>query len=345
MPPSRLTLAVLVAALCVCIVAGKVGRNGKRKEKMGKGGKVKMLEHRIDELMKKVNSMSSPVHVHLHGGVAMDEGHAPRGVAVDGGDMGAGHHGHTMVEGGKKKSCPTALVNCFIDPCTGASCPGVPEAVCRPNYCGGCNAEFWTGSRDVTKACSSKPATDESPDVAETTSGTNVHIHLNMAGGGAAEEHTDVSASEAAYAQCQVYPNIGMTGGRQVKGMIQLRQQPKKQLELKVELSGFGRGAKHGFHLHEFADFRKGCSSFGGHYNPHNTDKHGHGGHAGDWGNITSDRMGKVDATMTVDNSLHGAHSIVGRGIVIHSEEDDHQSASSAGGRIACCVIGRATAP
>ena len=41
--------------------------------------------------------------------------------------------------------------------------------------------------------------------------------------------------------------------------------------------------------------------------------------HAGDWGNITSDRMGKVDATMTVNNSLHGAHSIVGRGIVVSS--------------------------
>ena len=72
--------------------------------------------------------------------------------------------------------------------------------------------------------------------------------------------------------------NIHVYGSLNTTDIYISSSQPKKQLELKVELSGFGRGAKHGFHLHEFADFRKGCSSFGGHYNPHNTDKHGHGG-------------------------------------------------------------------
>ena len=33
-------------------------------------------------------------------------------------------------------------VNCFVDPCSVASCPAVPGATCISNYCGGCNAIF-----------------------------------------------------------------------------------------------------------------------------------------------------------------------------------------------------------
>eukprot|EP00486_Rosalina_sp_Unknown_P009047 CAMPEP_0201595752 /NCGR_PEP_ID=MMETSP0190_2-20130828/192645_1 /ASSEMBLY_ACC=CAM_ASM_000263 /TAXON_ID=37353 /ORGANISM="Rosalina sp." /LENGTH=1032 /DNA_ID=CAMNT_0048055839 /DNA_START=42 /DNA_END=3141 /DNA_ORIENTATION=+ len=40
--------------------------------------------------------------------------------------------------------CPTGemIVNCFVDPCRFATCPGVQGATCESNYCGGCNAIF-----------------------------------------------------------------------------------------------------------------------------------------------------------------------------------------------------------
>lgn len=42
-------------------------------------------------------------------------------------------------------SCPrgTPTVNCFVDPCMATSCPGVKDAKCVANYCGGCNALWY----------------------------------------------------------------------------------------------------------------------------------------------------------------------------------------------------------
>jgi hypothetical protein len=50
----------------------------------------------------------------------------------------------------------SALVQCFVDPCEVASCPGA--AICAANYCGGCRAEFFDeGGRAVCRPC----ATDD----------------------------------------------------------------------------------------------------------------------------------------------------------------------------------------
>ncbi|XP_078688249.1 uncharacterized protein LOC144920176 isoform X5 [Branchiostoma floridae x Branchiostoma belcheri] len=56
-------------------------------------------------------------------------------------------------EGGNKVVCnetepPTCppdveVLNCFANPCDVTSCPAHPAATCQPNYCGGCNAEFF----------------------------------------------------------------------------------------------------------------------------------------------------------------------------------------------------------
>ncbi|XP_035679101.1 zonadhesin-like isoform X2 [Branchiostoma floridae] len=47
--------------------------------------------------------------------------------------------------------CPPGVshVSCMADPCEVARCPAHPDAQCRANYCGGCNAEFYDnhGSR------------------------------------------------------------------------------------------------------------------------------------------------------------------------------------------------------
>ncbi|CAF4055856.1 unnamed protein product, partial [Rotaria sp. Silwood2] len=45
----------------------------------------------------------------------------------------------------RKTRCPPGqkLVQCFRDPCQGATCPAYPDATCVSNYCGGCNAEWF----------------------------------------------------------------------------------------------------------------------------------------------------------------------------------------------------------
>jgi len=46
-----------------------------------------------------------------------------------------------------KTLCPNNnQVNCFIDPCSTEGCPAHPTAICKPNYCGGCNAHFYLNS-------------------------------------------------------------------------------------------------------------------------------------------------------------------------------------------------------
>lgn len=103
---------------------------------------------------------------------------------------------------------------------------------------------------------------------------------------------------------------------------------------------------KHGFHVHEHGD----CSahdgmSAGGHFNPTNTK---HGGpdsaerHVGDFGNLEANADGvahydRLDKVI----SLNGSHSIVGKSIVVHADEDDlhTQPTGNSGARIACGVI------
>ena len=56
-------------------------------------------------------------------------------------------------------TCPdcTRPVNCLADPCDVARCPAVPDAKCRADYCGGCNARFFVRKgrreREVTDRC------------------------------------------------------------------------------------------------------------------------------------------------------------------------------------------------
>jgi Cu-Zn family superoxide dismutase len=117
-------------------------------------------------------------------------------------------------------------------------------------------------------------------------------------------------------------------------------------IEITGEITGLTPG-EHAFHVHEFGDCSsKDGMSTGGHFNPDH--KH-HGGpdsesrHVGDLGNIKADDSGKVD--LHIEDKLiqlHGPHSIVGRGLIIHAKADDLRSdpAGNAGGRIACGVIG-----
>ena len=133
--------------------------------------------------------------------------------------------------------------------------------------------------------------------------------------------------------------------GSKVKGTIMFVQKGNK-VHVKGRISGLTPGL-HGFHVHEFGDLNSpdGMAT-GGHFNPegkkhggpHDTDRH-----VGDLGNVKADENGKV--TLNKNDKvikLHGPHSIVGRGLIIHAKADDlkTQPTGDAGGRVAQGVIG-----
>ena len=133
-----------------------------------------------------------------------------------------------------------------------------------------------------------------------------------------------------------------------VKGSILLIQAPGTPTLIKGIITGLQPGL-HGFHIHEFGDMSDGCKSMGGHYNPDDVD---HGdiikGHVGDLGNITADDSGIAKFTIEAKRvDLLGDRSIVGRGIVVHADEDDlgrggdaeSLKTGNAGDRLACGVI------
>ena len=97
------------------------------------------------------------------------------------------------------------------------------------------------------------------------------------------------------------------------------------------------------------------CESMCAHFNPYHKD---HGGpdsknrHVGDLGNLKTDSEGVAKYSIT-DNliKLRGTKcNIIGRGLIIHAEEDDCGKGSfpdslttgHSGKRIACAVIGYA---
>ena len=133
-----------------------------------------------------------------------------------------------------------------------------------------------------------------------------------------------------------------------VKGSILLMQAPGTPTLIKGTITGLEPGA-HGVHIHEFGDMSDGCKSMGGHYNPDNVN-HGdlNEGHVGDLGNIEADEDGKADFSIKAHRvDLIGDRSVVGRGIVVHADEDDlgkggdeeSLKTGNAGDRLACGVI------
>jgi Cu-Zn family superoxide dismutase len=133
--------------------------------------------------------------------------------------------------------------------------------------------------------------------------------------------------------------------GSKVHGVIHFTQKGD-MVHVKGKITGLTPGL-HGFHVHEYGDMTddKGMST-GGHFDP---DKKMHGGpkskerHVGDLGNIKANDKGVAEIDM-MDKllSLHGPHSIIGRGLIVHAKADDLKSQPSgdAGGRVGGGVIG-----
>jgi len=133
-----------------------------------------------------------------------------------------------------------------------------------------------------------------------------------------------------------------------VKGSILLIQAPGTPTLIRGTITGLTPG-KHGFHIHEFGDMSDGCKSMGGHYNP---DDVNHGGlkegHVGDLENVVADKDGMAKFSIVAERvDLMGDRSVIGRGIVIHEDEDDlgkggdaeSLKTGNAGERLACGVI------
>ncbi|EDW83652.2 uncharacterized protein Dwil_GK13564, partial [Drosophila willistoni] len=113
----------------------------------------------------------------------------------------------------------------------------------------------------------------------------------------------------------------------QVKGNVTFIQNDCGQnVHVRILLTLLKEG-KHGFHIHEKGYLTNGCTSMGAHYNPQKVD---HGGpdhevrHVGDLGNVAVNSTGILNVTITDSVlSLTGKHIIIGRGVVVHEDEDD----------------------
>ena len=136
-----------------------------------------------------------------------------------------------------------------------------------------------------------------------------------------------------------------------VTGTVTFEEQ-SKYIVMDIQLKGLSKNALHGFHIHEAGDLTDKCESMCAHFNPYNKE---HGGpglkdrHVGDLGNLKTDKYGHVNIRMT-DNmiKLKGKANIIGRGLIIHADEDDlglgtnvaSKLNGNSGKRIACAIIG-----
>ena len=155
---------------------------------------------------------------------------------------------------------------------------------------------------------------------------------------GAAPNTTDSKLVERAVAHVTAVGTSGVTGTVSFRRMAM-------GLEVHVVLDGQKPG-DHGLHVHEKGDCAgMGAMTAGDHFNPGNAP---HGSressqrHAGDFGNVTADAAGHVDATFTDTHvALSGETSILGRAIMVHAEKDDgmSQPSGNSGERVGCGII------
>lgn len=136
------------------------------------------------------------------------------------------------------------------------------------------------------------------------------------------------------------------TEGNSAEGTVVFTQ-TDEGVRVEASISGLDANSLHGFHIHEYGDCRASDgTSAGGHFDPEDME---HGGpddeirHVGDLGNLESDADGNGTADF-VDSRLQlsGMMSILGRGLIVHAEEDDLESqpVGAAGARLGCGVIG-----
>jgi len=132
-------------------------------------------------------------------------------------------------------------------------------------------------------------------------------------------------------AVCEVAPQGKACGGGAecapgCTGTITLTQTSADECVIEYCIKGLTPG-KHGFHIHEKADFSNGCNSAGPHYNPFGK-THGSPSdverHVGDLGNIEPDASGIAKGVIS-DHliKIEGEYTVVGRSFMVHADPDD----------------------
>lgn len=139
---------------------------------------------------------------------------------------------------------------------------------------------------------------------------------------------------------------ISPTEGNDTQGTVTFRR-TGDGIAVVANIENLEPNSRHGFHIHQYGDCTApDATSAGGHYNP---TQERHGGrqaderHVGDLGNLESNDRGIANLEYIDDKlTMDGAHTILGRGIIVHAGEDDYetQPTGDAGGRIGCGVIG-----
>ncbi len=155
------------------------------------------------------------------------------------------------------------------------------------------------------------------------------------------------AAKKELFAKTELQAKSGSTAS----GTVEFFKEGKNVL-IEAKVAGVGPG-EHGFHLHEKGDCSApDASSAGGHFNPQH---HEHAGpksashHAGDFGNIEvkADGSGTMSLVLKGEDAKIALEDAVGKAIILHEKQDDlkTQPTGNAGGRIACGVVEKATAP
>ncbi len=139
-----------------------------------------------------------------------------------------------------------------------------------------------------------------------------------------------------------------------IKGIVRFTEY-EHEVIMSVDIKGLKPNSKHGFHVHECGDMSDKCESMCAHFNPYNKNHGGPGDkerHVGDLGNLITDKNGCAKYTQSDTMiKLRGTKcNIIGRGLIIHEDEDDlgrggqkdSLTTGHAGKRIACAVIGYA---
>ena len=139
-----------------------------------------------------------------------------------------------------------------------------------------------------------------------------------------------------------------------IKGTVKFSEDSKgNRIKIELNITGLKPRSKHGFHVHEAGDLTDKCTSMCAHFNPFGKN-HGCPGlkerHVGDLGNIVTNSKGEAKyAFYDSMVKLRGTKcNIIGRGLIIHDDEDDcgtggnaeSLKTGNAGKRIACAVIG-----
>jgi len=147
---------------------------------------------------------------------------------------------------------------------------------------------------------------------------------------------------------------IAVFTDKKIKGIVTFTEDLKQDdVIIDIQIVGLNKNAKHGFHVHESGDLSDNCKSMCAHFNPHKKN-HGCPGmkqrHVGDLGNLSTNSQGTANYQIRDDViKLRGSkENIIGRGLIIHADEDDcglggfedSLQTGHAGERIACAVIG-----